>query len=180
MKIQVVFREVGEGGSLEMDAPHPVRASAWEETSITTYWHPASAIRANSPCSAKLSGVVRSVGITSWPIMFWMVPMKAHFGPGHLLQHCLQQEGHRGFAIGSGDPHHGHALGRVAVPIGAHACQGPAAEATCTYGTGSGEPVPSPPSKRPGPWLWKYSGCRRLQSRKSPQRHSPGCTWRES
>ena len=58
-----------------------LRNSAWEETSITTYRQPAVAIWASSPCSAKLSGVVRSVGITSWPIIFWMVPMRPTLAP---------------------------------------------------------------------------------------------------
>ena len=44
--------------------------SAWLDTSITQCVQPASAICAKSFCSSKDSGVVRSVWITSVPIMF--------------------------------------------------------------------------------------------------------------
>ena len=54
---------------------------AWEETSITTWVHPSSAIRRRRPWSSKDSGVVRSVGRISPPIMFWLVPMSPTFAP---------------------------------------------------------------------------------------------------
>ena len=57
------------------------RNRAWEEASITTWVQPAARIRANSSWSSRDSGVVRSVGIASPPIMFWLVPMRPTLAP---------------------------------------------------------------------------------------------------
>ena len=67
------------------------KATAWLETSITTWVHPASRILANSAWSSKLSGVVRSVGMVSEPIMLAMVPMSPTFAPRHCSRTCLSK-----------------------------------------------------------------------------------------
>lgn len=65
--------------------------SAWDETSITACVQPASAMRRSSPCSSKDSGVVRSVWITSLPIMFWMVPIRPTFAPAFCSRMLLMR-----------------------------------------------------------------------------------------
>ena len=57
------------------------RYSAWEETSITTYLHPASAISRSSSWTSQDSGVVRQAGSSSSPIILRFVPMRPHFSP---------------------------------------------------------------------------------------------------
>ena len=65
--------------------------SAWEEASITTWVQPASRIRANSSWSSRDSGVVRSVGITSSPIMSWLVPMRPTLAPSSCSSTALSR-----------------------------------------------------------------------------------------
>ena len=67
------------------------RTSAWDETSMMTCVQPAAFISANSFCSSKDSGVVRSVCRTSSPIMFWMVPMRPTFAPRVFSSTCLSR-----------------------------------------------------------------------------------------
>ena len=67
------------------------RASAWEETSITTWVQPASDIWRNSFCSSKDSGVVRSVCSTWSPIMFWMVPTRPTLAPAFCSRMLLMR-----------------------------------------------------------------------------------------
>ena len=71
----------------------PMRSKemAWLETSITTWVQPASRIFANSACNSKLSGVVRSVGMVSCPIMLAMVPISPTFAPRQVSRTCFRR-----------------------------------------------------------------------------------------
>ena len=49
---------------------------------------------------------------------------QAHLGPQSLLQDGLEQIGGGGLAVGSGDGHHGHGIGGMAIKVSAHHRQG--------------------------------------------------------
>lgn len=49
---------------------------AWLDTSITTYWMPASTISAKYFCTRKDSGVVLTAGMCLSPMMASMVPIR--------------------------------------------------------------------------------------------------------
>ena len=94
-------------------------AMAWEETSMMTYWHPASAIRRSSCCSSKLSGVVRSVGMIWSPISLWIVPIRPTFlRRASAPRPLFQDRCHRRLAVCPGDADELHAAGRIAKPVG--------------------------------------------------------------
>ena len=65
--------------------------SAWEDTSITTWVQPASAICESKRWSVRLSGVVRSAERIASPIMFWFVPMSPTFAWSVCSSSCFKR-----------------------------------------------------------------------------------------
>ena len=66
------------------------RETAWLETSITTWVHPLSRICPNNACRSKLSGVVRSVGMETSPIILAMVPIRPTLAPNTCSSTCFK------------------------------------------------------------------------------------------
>ncbi|CDB29898.1 unknown [Firmicutes bacterium CAG:137] len=126
MEVQMILCQIGKGGSLEVDTPHPVQGQGMggdlhHHIPAPCRSHPGQqalegkALRCGALCGERLLADHVLNGAN-----------KAHPGPGDLLQHRFQQKRHRSFAIGAGDAHHGHAFSRVTVPICAHLRQSPA------------------------------------------------------
>ena len=119
VEIQVVLGQIRKDAHGVMDAVHPVQIQGMGGR---LHHHMGAASRAHlSQKSLQLKGF-RGGALRGEDLLADHVLVradKAHLGPQGLFQNGLEQIGRGGLAVRSGDGHHGHAVGGVAVEIGA-------------------------------------------------------------
>ena len=113
----MVFRQVGKGRHLKMDAAHPVQG---QRMGGNLHHHMGTAGIAHSGkqrLQLKAFGGGALCGDHFIAHQIFHGADETHFGAQRLFQNMLQQQGHRCLAVGAGYPNHGHGFGRMAVEV---------------------------------------------------------------
>ena len=126
VEIQMVLGQVGEHAHLILHAVHPVQhqcvgGNLHDHMGAAGIPHPG---KQTLDIEGLRCGALRGNDFLADHVL--VGADEAHFGAQRLLQNGLEQISGSGFAVGSGDAHHGHMVGGVAKPVGAHHGQCPA------------------------------------------------------
>ncbi len=120
VKVQMILRQVGKGRHVKVDAPHPFQAQG---VAGNLHHHMGTAGSAHLGKQALQFQALRGGSLRGNFLAADEIghsAHQAHLGPGHLLQHLLEQQRGGGFAVGAGNADHGHGVCRMVIKIAAH------------------------------------------------------------